>query len=223
VSRFWSEFVAAVGDVVSLPLVLLLLFAATALIAVLWYTFPAWVPRRNPFARFRLRRSATGEKRARRKLRIRLPHWRLPRLRWPRLRWPWRRKPKVATVKTVEEQIAEVLAAEEELPSVPVTIYQSLADRLAAEGRYAEALRERYRAAVRDLVQHGVIDNRPGWTVTELARAAAVARPAVDAPLTSATGLFSEVWYAERPATVQHDERMRDLAGDVHAHLGSTR
>jgi len=125
--------------------------------------------------------------------------------------------------KTLDEQIAEVLAAEEELPSVPVTVYQSLADRLAAEGRYAEALRERYRAAIRDLVQHGVIDHRPGWTVTELARAAAVARPAVDAPLTSATGLFSEVWYAERTATPEHDERMRSLAGDVHSHLGSTR
>ena len=104
-----------------------------------------------------------------------------------------------------------------------MAIYQSLADRLAAEGRYAEALRERYRAAVRDLVQHGIITHRPEWTVTELAREAATAQPAVDAPLSSATGLFSEVWYAERPATREHDERMRTLAGDVHAHLGDTR
>jgi hypothetical protein len=149
----------------------------------------------------------------------------LPRLRFGffRLRWPWRRKPRKAAEKTIEEQIAEVLAAEEELPSVPVTIYQSLADRLAAQGRYAEALRERYRAAVRDLVQHGIIDNRPGWTVTELARAAVAAWPAVDAPLTSATGLFSEVWYAERPATAEHDERMRTFASGVHENLGSGR
>lgn len=219
--RNWTEFVAAVGDVISLPLLLLLLVAATALIAALWYTYPAWVPRRNPFARFRFRRSSAAEQRSRRKLRLRWPHWKLPRLRWPRLRWPWRRRTKAEAAKTVEEQIAEVLAAEEELPEVPVQIYQSLADRLAAEGRYAEALRERYRAAVRDLVQHGVIEHRPGWTVTELARAAGYARPSVDAPLSSATGLFTEVWYAERAATEEHDDRMRTLAGDVHANLGS--
>src|SRR5262245_44750050 len=215
--REWTEFVAAIGDIISLPLLLLLMVAATALIAILWYAYPAWVPRRNPFARFRRRRK--GE-RTRRKLRW--PRLRWPHLRWPRLRWPWRRK-KAAAAKTVEEQIAEVLAADEELPEVPVAIYQSLADRLAAEGRYAEALRERYRAAVRDLVQHGVIDHRPGWTVTELARAAGVARPAVTVPLTSATGLFSEVWYAESPATADHDNRMRTLAGDVHANLGGGR
>jgi len=221
VIRDWTEFVAAIGDIVSLPLLLLLMFAATAVVAILWFTYPAWVPRRNPFARIRRRRSREPrDGRTRRKLRLRWPRWRL---RWPRLRWPWRRRRASDVAKTVEEQIAEVLAAEEELPEVPVTIYQSLADRLAAEGRYAEALRERYRAAVRDLVQHGVIDHRPGWTVTELARAASVAYPAVDAPLSSATGLFTEVWYAERPATVEHDERMRSFAGDVHANLGGGR
>jgi Domain of unknown function (DUF4129) len=223
VIRDWNEFVAAIGDVMSLSLLLLLLVAATALTAALWYAYPAWVPRGNPFARFRFRRASSDEPRARRKLRLRWPHWKLPRLRWPRLRWPWRRRTKTEAAKTVEEQIAEVLAAEEALPEVPVQIYQSLADRLAAEGRYAEALRERYRAAVRDLVQHGVIENRPGWTATELAREAGEARPSVDAPLSSATGLFSEVWYAERPATVEHDDRMRTLAGDVHANLGSGR
>jgi hypothetical protein len=223
VIRSWTEFVAFVGDVVSLEWLLLLMVLATVLVAALWYTFPAWVPRRNPFARFKFRRSRSGEKKERRRLRLRWPHWRLPRLRWPRLRWPWRRRTKAAAAKTVEEQIAEVLAAEDGLPEVPVTIYQSLADRLAAEGRYAEALRERYRAAVRDLVQHGVIEHRPEWTVTELARAASVARPAVDAPLSSATGLFTEVWYAERPATEAHDDRMRTLAGDVHANLGGGR
>lgn len=221
--RNWTEFVAAIGDVFSLQLLLLLLIVATGLIAALWYTYPAWVPRRNPFARFRFRRSTSAEPRERRKLRLRRPHWKLPRLRWPRLRWPWRRRTKAEAAKTVEEQIAEVLAAEEELPEVPVQIYQSLADRLAAEGRYAEALRERYRAAIRDLVQHGVIAHRPGWTVTELAREAGYARPSVDAPLSSATGLFTEVWYAERPATVEHDHRMRTLADDVHANLGSGR
>jgi hypothetical protein len=220
-SRSWSEFVAAIGDVFSLPLLLFLLTVLTVLVATLWYAFPAWIPKRNAFARLRWpHRAKSGSEKWRWRLRLRLPHWRL---RWPRLHWPWRRRTKAKTPKTVEEQIAEVLAAEEELPEVPVAIYQSLADRLAAEGRYAEALRERYRAAVRDLVQHGVIAHRPEWTVMELARAASVARPAVNAPLSSATGLFSEVWYAERPATREHDDRMRTLAGDVHSNLGGGR
>jgi uncharacterized protein DUF4129 len=221
VIRDWNDFVAFIGDTVSLRLLLLLMVLATVLVAVLWYTYPAWIPRRNPFARFKFRR--TQKDRERRGLRLRRPQWRWPRLRWPRLRWPWRRRAKAAAAKTVEEQMAEVLAAEDGLPEVPVTVYQSLADRLAAEGRYAEALRERYRAAVRDLVQHGVIEHRPEWTVTELAREASTVRPAVDAPLSSATGLFTEVWYAERPATAAHDDRMRTLAGDVHDHLGGGR
>ncbi len=217
--RAWTEYIAAIGDVIPLPWLLVLLVVVTTLVAVLWYTFPAWVPRRNPLSRFQFRRTkASPDSAAReRPARPRRPRWRLP-----RLRWPWRRRTKAETAKTIEEQIAEVLAAEEELPAVPVMVYQSLADRLAAEGRYAEALRERYRAAVRDLVQHGVIDHRPEWTVTELARAATVARPSVDVPLSSATGLFTEVWYAERQATAAHDDRMRALAGDVHANLGGS-
>lgn len=209
-NRDWTEFVAAVGDVLSLPLVLLLLVLFTALVAALWYFFPAWLPRR--------RRGERGKSRWHWP-RLRWPRWHWPRLRWRRLRWPWRRK-KTTSAASIEEQVAELAASDEELPEVPVAVYQSLADRLAAEGRYAEALRERYRSAVRDLVQHGVIDNRPGWTVAELARAAGSARPAVDAPLRSASALFSDVWYAERAATAEHDERMRGLAEDVHTHLG---
>ncbi|NUT38165.1 MAG: DUF4129 domain-containing protein [Hamadaea sp.] len=203
-SRAWTEFVAAVSDVIPLPLLLLILVLITGIAAALWHFYPAWLPRRR-----------TGARRSWR--------WHWPRLRWPRwrrLRWPWRRKKKSGSAASLDEQVAELAASDEELPAVPVAVYQSLADRLAAEGRYAEALRERYRSAVRDLVQHGVIDNRPGWTVTELARAAASARPAVDAPLLSASALFSEVWYAERAATAEHDERMRGLAEDVHTHLG---
>src|SRR5262245_35477578 len=136
-SRSWTEFIAAVGDVIPLRWLLLILTALTTLVAVLWYTYPAWIPRRNPFARLRLRRRTKEpqERRARGwrwRLRLRWPSWRL---RWPRLHWPWRRKTKSSTAKTIDEQIAEVLAAEETLPEVPVEIYLSLADRLAAEGR----------------------------------------------------------------------------------------
>ncbi|MCP2326708.1 hypothetical protein HDA40_005215 [Hamadaea flava] len=202
-SRTWSEFVALLSDLLSLPLILLILLLLATAVALLWYYFPAWLPRRR-----------RGEKR---KWRLRWPKWRW-RWRRPRFRWPWKRKAKTKSV-TVEQQIEELIASEEELPEVPPAVYQTLADRLAAEGRYAEALRERYRSAIRDLVQHGVIDNRPGWTVTELARAAGSARPQVDGSLRSASALFSEVWYAEHPATAGHDDQMRTLADEVHQTL----
>jgi hypothetical protein len=206
-SRGWTELVAFLSDILSLPLILLILLVLATVIALLWYFFPAWLPKR---------RNGKG-----RRWQLRWPKWRWPKWRWrrPRLRWRWRRKRKAADIGGIEEQIAELLASEEELPEVPAEAYQSLADRLAAQGRYADALRERYRSAVRDLVLHGVIDNRPGWTVTELARAAGAARTSVDVPLRSASNLFSEVWYAERAATAEHDDRMRTLADDVHTTL----
>ena len=71
------------------------------------------------------------------------------------------------------------------------------------------------RAIVRELVDRGVLDHRPGWTVTELARAAAAARPAVDAPLIEAGRVFSDIWYGSRPAYAEHDARMRELVAEV--------
>ncbi|MEE3919769.1 hypothetical protein V2I01_20240 [Micromonospora sp. BRA006-A] len=48
VSRWWTETVAALGDVVPLPLAALILLAVALLVALGWYFFPAWVPRRLP-------------------------------------------------------------------------------------------------------------------------------------------------------------------------------
>ncbi|GAA0729687.1 DUF4129 domain-containing protein [Dactylosporangium roseum] len=104
-----------------------------------------------------------------------------------------------------------------ELPDLPAHVFTSLADRLAAEGRFAEAVRERLRAIVRGLVERRILEHRPGMTVTELAHAAAAVVPAIDSPLRSATGIFSDIWYGERPATAEHDNRMRQLAAEVGA------
>jgi hypothetical protein len=147
------------------------------------------------------------------------PSWvprRLP--RW-RLRLPKRRR------REAERQASAQPPAEpspaDELPDLPAEVFASLADRLAAQGRYAEAVRERLRAMVRELVDRRVIENEPGWTVSELANAAGRARPAVDPPLRAAGGLFSELWYGQRPARAEHDHRMRALADDLHATLGA--
>lgn len=191
-SRWWTESVAAFGDVVPLWLAALGLLLVATLIGAAWYWWPRWVPRR-------------------------LPHLRLPRIRFrrPRFRWPFRRRKR-----TAEAPATPVLdTSGDELPDLPAAAFVSLADRLAAQGRYAEAVRERLRAMVRELVDRQVVEHHPGWTVSELAGAAGRSRPVVDKPLRAAGGVFSEVWYGQRPAGAQHDERMRALADEMHRAL----
>jgi hypothetical protein len=191
VTRIWDEFAASVFDVVSPQVLLLLLLLAAGVVGALWYWFPAWVPRR-------------------------LPRWRRPKLRWPRLRWPRRRrrtrKPKAA--RTAKKKAEPVFA-----PTVVLADGTLLADRLAAEGRYAEAIRQRLRDVVGDLTVAGVVAPLPGTTAAEVAAAVAVQRPAVAGPLSGATDLFSEIWYGDRTALPAHDDRMRALTGDVRARI----
>ncbi|WP_033339691.1 DUF4129 domain-containing protein [Catenuloplanes japonicus] len=176
-SRWWTETVGVIDDAIGTGTAMLLLMIATFVVAIAWYTFPAWVPRRLP---------------------------RLPRLRLRRRKT--RAVPPEEAVETVEIDT---------LPTMPSGSLVTLADRYAAEGRYAEAVRERHRAMVRELVERRVIEHHPEWTVTELAGAAARARPSLDAPLRDAGTIFSDIWYGERPAEPAHDRRMRELSASV--------
>jgi hypothetical protein len=83
------------------------------------------------------------------------------------------------------------------------------ADEHAAAGRYADAVRERMRAIVRELETRGVLEPRPGRTADEVAREAGESVPAVSGDLSSAAGVFDEVWYGGRPATAQADAVLR--------------
>jgi hypothetical protein len=200
VIRSFNEFIAEIGDTVGLGLTVILLFAAAALTAAGWYFWPRWLPSR--WWRGRVGRDGAGRR------------WRWPRLRRPRWRWPWRRRRKPV------EEVAELVPHETEgLPELSVETFVSLADRLAAEGRYAEAVRERLRGIVRELVDAGVVEHRPGYTITELAAAASRNRPSVRIPLDAASLLFSDIWYGQRPATAAHDAQMRRYAAQVHAAL----
>ncbi|MEV0002307.1 DUF4129 domain-containing protein [Micromonospora sp. NPDC050980] len=202
-SRWWTETVAALGDVVPLPLVALLLLVAALLTALAWYSFPAWVPRRWPrFTLPRLRRP-------------RLPRFRLTRFRLPRFRLPRPRRP--ARRRRTEPPPARVPAPRE----APAGAVDGLgtADRLAAEGRYAEAVRERLREMVRLLVTRQLVEPRAGLTVTEVTEAATRNRPALRPTLHAAGMIFSDLWYAQRPATAGHDQRMRALAADLRREL----
>ncbi|PWR15987.1 DUF4129 domain-containing protein, partial [Micromonospora sicca] len=142
------------------------------------------------------------------------PRWRPPRLRLPRLRLPRRRRRPARTAPA--RAVPAPRAAEPEPAAVRTG---SLADRLAAEGRYAESVRERLRDMVRELVARRVVEQRPGMTVTELTAAAARNRPRVHPVLHAAGAIFSDLWYAQRPATAEHDHRMRELATDLRREL----
>ncbi|GAA0578908.1 hypothetical protein GCM10010172_74720 [Paractinoplanes ferrugineus] len=195
-TRAYDEFVAAVFERVGAGTVLLLLLLLTALIAALWYWFPAWVPRRMPRLRFP-------------RLRFRWPRWRFPKVRLPRRR----RSPD-------KPDPAPADLGDDDLVQPDAAVDPTLADRLAAEGRYAEAIRQRLRDTVTDLTRAGVIAPVPGSTADEISRAAAARQPVIGGPLSGATEIFSEIWYGRREASPGHDERMRALTTEVRATLG---
>jgi hypothetical protein len=95
--------------------------------------------------------------------------------------------------------------------------HRRLADAHAAEGRYAEAVRERLRAIVRSLTDRGLLDNRLGRTATEIATEAGRELPSVAADLRQATDLFGAIWYGRRTATADDDATLRAIDAKVAA------
>lgn len=85
----------------------------------------------------------------------------------------------------------------EDAPSRAVD-HRAAAEAFAAEGRWAEAIRERLRAVARDLEERAILDPRPGRTARELAAEAAAVLP-VD--LGEGVRVFDDVWYGDRPGT----------------------
>jgi len=85
-------------------------------------------------------------------------------------------------------------------PVLSAAEHRALAEQAAGQGNWAEAVRERLRAVVRDLEARGVLDPRPGRTAGEVARDAGAAVPAIAADLRRAAVVFDEVWYGGRTA-----------------------
>jgi hypothetical protein len=86
--------------------------------------------------------------------------------------------------------------------------HRAAAERAAAAGDFAEAVRERFRATVRELEQRGVLDPRAGRTVDEVAIEAGRALPVLADDLRGAAVQFDDVWYGGRPATAQGYQRL---------------
>lgn len=102
-------------------------------------------------------------------------------------------------------------------PDRSAAAHRAAADRHAAEGRWAEAVRERFRAVVRALEERDLLVPAPGRTADEVAGEAGRLLPAAAADLATAARIFDDVWYGGRPATPEHDARLRDADAAVAA------
>ncbi len=100
-------------------------------------------------------------------------------------------------------------------PTATEDEHRRLADAFAAEGRYAEAVRERLRAIVRSLTDRGLLDNRLGRTATEIAAEAGHELPTVSGDLLDAAELFGAIWYGRRTATADDYALLREIDAKV--------
>ncbi|MBB6170135.1 hypothetical protein HNR23_000195 [Nocardiopsis mwathae] len=89
--------------------------------------------------------------------------------------------------------------------------HRAAAERSAASGDYAEAIRERLRAVTRDLEERAIITPRPGRTATELATEASAELPDRRDDLFTAARVFNDVAYGERTATAEGYRVLREL------------
>ena len=79
--------------------------------------------------------------------------------------------------------------------------HRTRAEDAASIGDWAEAVREGFRAVVRQLEERGAIDPRPGRTADEAVRDAAAIFPMLRSELGAAARTFDEVAYGARPGT----------------------
>lgn len=79
--------------------------------------------------------------------------------------------------------------------------HRAAAQAAANAGHYDIAIRESFRALVRDLEERTLLDERPGRTADEAAAEVARFAPQAGGAVQTAARIFDEVWYGGRPAT----------------------
>jgi hypothetical protein len=95
--------------------------------------------------------------------------------------------------------------------------HRAAADTAAAAGDWAVAVRERFRAVIRQLEEDGRLDGRPARTADEAAADAGRSLPAHAADLRAGARIFDEVLYGEHPASATQDQRLRALDDAIRA------
>jgi hypothetical protein len=94
---------------------------------------------------------------------------------------------------------------------VPAADYRRLAAQHAERGDWRPAVRDRFRALVRELEVRTILDVRPAWTAWEAAYAAGRLLPGCRDELRTAAESFSAVMYGERRADETLYRRMADI------------
>lgn len=89
--------------------------------------------------------------------------------------------------------------------------HRANAERAAAEGDWAGAIRHRLRAVARGLEETGCLSAVPGRTANELAHDAGMRLPGLRSELSSAAAAFNDVSYGERPGTPAAYQMIADL------------
>lgn len=100
-------------------------------------------------------------------------------------------------------------------PEVEPRQYRTAAQRAADAGDWSSAIRERFRALVRELEHRTIIDPRPGRTALEAAGTAARMLPEVEPELHTAARLFNDVMYGELTADSAGYHRMSSADDQV--------
>jgi hypothetical protein len=86
--------------------------------------------------------------------------------------------------------------------------HRRAAEEALARGELADAVRERFRAVVRDLEQRGLLDEHPGRTADEAAAEGGAQLPGSAAGLRESARIFDDVWYGGRPANREAYDRV---------------
>lgn len=85
------------------------------------------------------------------------------------------------------------------------------ADQLAAEGRWGDAVLDRFRALLRSLEDRALLDERPGRTAHEASVESARLLPGCGDDLHAAGRLFDDVCYGHAVATADDDAWLRSV------------
>jgi hypothetical protein len=101
--------------------------------------------------------------------------------------------------------------------------HRGAANAHAARGEWAEAVRERFRAMVRELEERTLLEPRPGRTADEVAAEGGRALPIHAAGLRAAARVFDDVWYGGRTATSAMDAQLRAVDEAVGAAAAGAR
>lgn len=94
---------------------------------------------------------------------------------------------------------------------------RAAADAAAAQGRWTDAVLDRFRAVLRSLEDRVVLEPRPGRTAHEATEAAAARLPALADDLVRAGSLFDDVCYGDAEASAEDDAWLRTLDDRVAA------